>query len=333
MHFFIDFIRSRLSSRWQQNSSGWITGDCPVCVQMGQPRPDQKGRGGFQIYDDEWGYHCFNCKLATRWSPGHLLNYKQRVLLQGLGCTEQDIQRVNIELMREHETAQLLNPLPELPPPFRPDWKEIELPEQSQYLDQLEEVSDNATEMLKMIQDRNLVHWHDWALSNKLKYRRRAILPYRKDGRLVGWTARYTGPLRSGVEKYLVQRPKGFVFNLDRQTDDRQFVVVTEGDFDAITLDGVSLGSNSLSNEQASLIRELRRQVILLPDADRAGSALIEPAIREGWSVSFPEWMEHHKDANSAAQEYGRIFTLNSVIAAAERGPSKIRVLAKKYLK
>ena len=77
----------------------------------------------------------------------------------------------------------------------------------------------------------------------------------------------------------------------------------------------------------------MRRRIILLPDADSAGKELIEPAIREGWNVSFPEWMDTHKDANSAAQEYGRLFVLRSVVEAAESGPSKIRVLARKFLK
>lgn len=333
MHFFVDFVRSRIPMRWKQNSSGWTTGNCPVCVDMGQPRPDTKGRGGFQIHEDEWGYHCFNCKIATRWSKGQKLGAKQKMLLKGFGCTEHELQRLNIELMREHETSELLNPTPDLPPPFQPGWKEVELPAKSSHITEVEKVTPAFEAGLQMLIDRDLTHHTDWAYSSDLKFRKRIILPYRYKERCVGYTARYIGDPPEGTPKYMVQRPQGYVFNLDAQHDDREFVIVTEGDFDALTLDGVALGSNSVSEEQASLIRQMRRRIILLPDSDSAGKELIEPAIREGWNVSFPEWMDTHKDANSAAQEYGRLFVLRSVVDAAESGPSKIRVLTRKFLK
>jgi hypothetical protein len=332
MHFFVEYVSSRIPGNWKKTSSGWIVGNCPVCTKYGQPRPDRKRRGGIQLHDDSWGYHCFNCKVATRWQPGHLLNDKQKDILKGFGCSEHELQRVNIELMREHETAQLLNPTPSMPAPFEPDWPTTELPEGSQMIGNVTEVTPGFEAALQTIVDRHLAHHTDWAYSSAVKFRRRVILPYRYQGRVVGYTARHTGILTAGTPKYIVQRPKGFVFNLDRQNSEREFVIVTEGDFDALTLDGVALGSNSVSHEQASLIRQLCRHVILLPDADRAGRSLIEPAIREGWSVSFPEWMDTHKDANSAAQEYGRLFVLRSTIDAAVTGPSKIRVMAKRLL-
>jgi hypothetical protein len=333
MHFFVDFVRSRIPMRWKQNSSGWTTGNCPVCVEMGQPRPDTKGRAGFQIHNDEWGYHCFNCKVATRWNKGQLLNAKQKMLLRGFGCTDHELQRLNIELMRDQETALLLNPTPDLPAPFSPAWKTVDLPNKSEHITAAETVTTSLSAGLQMLADRGLTHHTDWAYSRDLPMRKRIILPYRYNGHCVGYAARYIGTPPAGTPKYLVQRPKGFVFNLDRQHNNRDFVIVTEGDFDALTLDGVALGSNSVSEEQASLIRQLRRRIILLPDADSAGKELIDPAIREGWNVSFPEWMDTHKDANSAAQEYGRIFVLRSIIESATNNPSKIQLLAKKYLR
>lgn len=335
MHFFVNFIKSRIPMRWKQNSSGWVTGNCPICVDMGQPRPDTKGRGGFQLHDDNWGYHCFNCKVATRWTKGQRLNAKQKTLLKGFGCTEHELQRLNLELLREHETAELLNPTPDLPPPFTPNWKEVELPSNSQLLTEVSPVqmSTSFENVLIMLSERLLLHHTDWAYSDDIKFRRRIILPYRHKDKCVGYAARYIGDPPEDIPKYIVKRPNGFVFNLDAQVEEREFVIVTEGDFDALTLDCVSLGSNSVSEEQASLIRQLQKQVILLPDADKAGHELIEPAIREGWHVSFPEWMNEYKDANAAAKKYGRLFVLRSVIEAAEKGPSKIRVLAKKFLR
>ena len=47
----------------------------------------------------------------------------------------------------------------------------------------------------------------------------------------------------------------GYVFNVDRFADSkREVVIVTEGVFDAILIDGVSIQGNSVGAEQAHLI-------------------------------------------------------------------------------
>lgn len=336
MHFFVEYMRG-LSPAWRPSSGGWVTGNCPACVRMGEPRADTKRRGGFQFGEDEWVYHCFNCKLKTGWSKGNRLSAGARLLLGEFGVSQHDIQRINLELMREEETAHLLNPLPDAAPDFKPDWPEIELPNGSQLLMESDPVNihKNFEAGLTMLSDRQLLHWTDWAYtSSDFKYRKRIILPYRYNGKIVGYTARYIGdPPGSKTPKYLNTKPPHHVFNIDQQKPDRKFVIATEGDFDAISIDGVALGSNSVSDEQASLIQQLHRHVILLPDADKAGNDLIEPAIKHGWSVSFPEWMEQYKDANSASCALGRVFVLRSVLDAITSNPTKIRVLSKKYLR
>jgi len=336
MHFFVDYVRN-LATGWRSSSGGWVTGNCPACVRMGEPRPDTKRRGGFQFGDDEWVYHCFNCKLKTGWGKGHKMNSGTKLLLREFGINDSDLQRIQIELMREEETAQLLNPLPEPTPPYRPDWKEVDLPEGAELFDDIDytKINMNLQTGLEMLHRRQLTHWDDWAYTSKdFKYRRRILLPYRYDDKIVGYTARYIGTPPDGkTPKYLNTKPPHFVFNLDRQNSDRTVVVVTEGDFDAISIDGVALGSNTVSDEQASLINSLRRKTVLLPDADHAGNELIEPAIKHGWSVAFPEWMESYKDASEASLHLGRTFVLKSTLAIATDNPTKIRVLAKKYLK
>jgi len=336
MHFFVDYMRG-LASAWRPVSGGWVAGNCPACTRMGQQRPDSKRRGGFQFGQDEWVYHCFNCKLTTGWGKGNRLSAGARLLLDEFGVSQHDVQRINIELMREEETTQLLNPLPPPAPPFTPEWPEIELPAGAQLLVDTvpEQIHRNFEAGLIMLNDRHLTHWSDWAhTSQDVKYRKRIILPYRYKNKLVGYTARYIGdPPDSKTPKYLNTKPPHYVFNLDQQKPDRKFVIVTEGDFDAISIDGVALGTNSVSDEQASIIKQLRRRVILLPDADMAGGEMIESAIRHGWDVAFPEWMELYKDANQASQQLGRAFVLQSVIASATGNSTKIQVLAKKYLR
>ena len=80
----------------------------------------------------------------------------------------------------------------------------------------------------------------------------------------------------------------GYVFNIDKFVDtDRDFVVVVEGVFDAILIDGISVLGNGVI-EQAHPIDKLNKRVILCPDRDSAGKDLIEKAIELGWEISFP---------------------------------------------
>jgi DNA primase len=336
MHFFIEFVRSRLPATWRQNNTGWISGNCPVCVANGQTRPDRKRRGGFHFSEDEWVYHCFNCGYKTGWKTGSAIGGKVKKLLKQFGVEESELQRMSLGLMREQETAKLINPVPAAQPVYVPQWPEVALPEGAELLmDTSGTLGTNFEAGVVMLDQRELLHWTDWAYTGKdFKYRKRMILPYRYHGKIVGHNARYIGnPPNSETPKYLVSKPAHHVFNLDRQNPDRDVVIVVEGDFDAISIDAVALGSNSLSREQASLINQLKRRTILLPDADKAGRELVEPAIAQGWSISFPEWMETCKDANQASVKYGRAFVLRSVLAAATDNPTKIRVLAKRYLR
>ena len=63
-------------------------------------------------------------------------------------------------------------------------------------------------------------------------------------------------------------------------------MVVTEGVFDAILIDGISVMGNSVTAEQAHLIDKLDLRVIVCPDRDKAGIELIDQALELGWEVS-----------------------------------------------
>jgi DNA primase len=186
---------------------------------------------------------------------------------------------------------------------------------------------------IDMLAERQLLWLNvDWHYANTpLQFKRRVILPYQYKDTPVGYAARYIGDPPEGTSKYIVKKPEHFVFNLDAQGPEREFVIVTEGDFDALSLDGTSVGTNSIDEQQASLLSQLHRRVIVLPDADAAGMKMVEAALEHGFDVSFPDWMDTFKDANGAASFYGRAFTLASVRDSAISNPTKARVLAKRY--
>ena len=103
-----------------------------------------------------------------------------------------------------------------------------------------------------------------------------------------------------------------------------------EGPFDAMSVDGVALNGSEVSDQQAELIDRLQREVIVVPDADRAGSKLVDRAIELGWTVSFPVWLETCKDINEAVVKYGKLFVIKAILAARESSKLKIELKKKK---
>jgi DNA primase len=95
-------------------------------------------------------------------------------------------------------------------------------------------------------------------------------------------------------------------------------------------VDGVALNGSEISDIQVDQIDRLQREVIVVPDTDKAGKKLIDRAIEAGWTVSFPVWQETCKDINEAVVRYGKLFVLKCILAARETSRLKIELKKKK---
>ena len=69
------------------------------------------------------------------------------------------------------------------------------------------------------------------------------------------------------------------------------------------------------------LLNRLQKQIIVVPDRDKAGSKLVEESIEQGWSVSMPDWNQDITDVGDAVSKYGRLYTLYSIVNAALDSP------------
>jgi DNA primase len=167
-----------------------------------------------------------------------------------------------------------------------------------------------------------------WTPEEAYNLHRRIVVPFYYQGETVGYTAR---AIADGVKpKYWSNHPADFVFNLDTQQKNWQFVVVCEGPFDAMSVDGVALNGSEVSDQQAELIDRLQREVIVVPDGDRAGRKLVDRAIELGWTVSFPVWLETCKDINEAVLKYGKLFVIKAILDAKETSRLKIELKKKR---
>ena len=305
----------------KSNTNGWLTMNCPMCIQNGQSRPDTKHRGGVKFEQDRVGYHCFNCGYTTGWRPGQKLGIKLIKLMRVLGVDDGDIQRLKIQLW-----DQVVEDDTVIQEPYKkPEWPEITWPWT---------VRDLNLEAAEYLDSRGVLELSDWytSASPLQGMDNRVILPYMSDSKIVGYTARWIGDVPDNkTAKMVTSRPPSFVFNLDHQSQQRKYTIVTEGEYDALILDGVAVMTNSISPEQAKIIEDIDNEPVVLPDKDRAGMTLALQAAELGWSVSFPDWPDGIKDANEAAQQFGRVAVLQSVISAIESSPLKIKLLARRW--
>jgi hypothetical protein len=151
----------------------------------------------------------------------------------------------------------------------------------------------------------------------------RVLLPYYYEGKIVGNTAR---KITNGKPKYLSDQHPFFVYNIDAQDPLSKYVFVVEGQFDALAVGGVALLTNEISQQQAHIINSLGKEIIVIPDQDKAGLMLIKQAIDYDWTVAFPTWDTDVKDVAEAVQRYGKLFVIVDAIKTAQQGEIKISV-------
>ena len=324
MSIVSDIITAYLPSKRKTTPSGWTSFNAPCCHHNGSTA-DTRGRGGLISEGDTVSYHCFNCGYKASWQPGRGVSKKLRQLLVWLGTPDDAINKLTLDVMRINEGVEVKQRKIEIP-----TFETVPLPADAIKLTDITEFNKFSLAILEYMSARNLnLDDTDYYWSPSLGYRDRLIVPFFFEGRIVGWTARTI--LAGKQPKYLTESQPGYVYGLDEQGYNKVFAIVCEGPVDAIHVDGCALTGSEIGDQQAILINRLAKDVIVVPDRDKAGSKLIEAAIERGWGVSLPEWNADIKDIGDAVSKYGRLYTLYSIASAAESSPLKIRLRAKKW--
>jgi len=192
----------------------------------------------------------------------------------------------------------------------------------------LPDISEDIGKVIEYILGRGMrLDWYDWMWSPAPGYVDRVLIPFYDKGKIVGYTGR---KIKDGKPKYLTDAQSGYVFNIDRQQHARKYVIVVEGQFDAIAVDGVAIMTNEPNETQCARINALGKQVIVVPDKDKPGAKLVKAALDNNWSVSLPPWEDHIKDAAKATEVYGRLYTLTTILQYRVDNEIKIQLLKKK---
>lgn len=316
-------ILSRLSGR-KVNPSGWMSLNCPMCISMGEIRPDKRKRGGFNFTTTNViSYHCFNCGYTTGWHGGSVLGHKFINLLTSINIEDSVVNKLKIESLKEKDQDIVVEPERKV----NLDWESIVLPNNSI------PISDKVDKkVLAYLQSRGKGIYENWDFywspDTYMDLNSRIIVPCYFKNKIVGWVSRHIKPNKDTTPKYYVNVQRDYLFNVDQlYTKDRKYVILVEGPFDAIGIDGVGLLGSQVTDTQAEFLNSFNKKIILVPDRDRAGKKLIPSAIKHGWAVSFPDWDKNVKDVADAVKKYGRLFTLRSIIDTIEDSSMRINVL------
>lgn len=320
-------VQNLLPPKRKSTPSGWTSFNAPCCHHNGE-KQDNRQRGGMLFNNDGFQYHCFNCNFKAGWVPGKLLSKNTKNLFSWMGLPEIEIQKLGLEALKNKED------MPKVEKPLDFNLHQVDLPEATMSIIDwvntayLPDIAEDINKIIEYIANRGMdIYWYNWMWSPAAGFRDRVIMPFYQDGIVVGYTGR---KITEGKPKYLTDAQPGYVFNIDAQTANRKYVIVVEGQFDAIAVDGCAVMHNSPNNTQIMRLNQLSREVIVVPDRDKAGAVMLKAALENHWSVSLPPWGDDVKDVADAVKKYGRLYTLSAILHYRETNEIKIQLLKKK---
>lgn len=313
-------LLSIIPGKKKLTSSGWYSFNAICCSHMGH-RPDKRSRGGIKIEGNSQSYHCFNCGFKCNFTLGRSITVSMRKLLSWSGVDDIEIQRWNLESLQNKDLLD-----------FSVAKQKVNIKFASKSLPKCEKLDKHNPRhkvFIEYIESRG-ISIEDYTFftspDEPLRMGNRIIIPYTFKNKVVGHTSRF---LDNRTPKYLNDQQAGYVFNIDRQKPNWAVCIVTEGIFDALSIDGVAVMHDDISNEQAQLLSTLNRSIIVVPDRDKTGLKLCDRALELGYQVSLPEWHSDIKDTNDAVVRYGKLPTLLSILESATNSKIKIELRKK----
>lgn len=317
-------ILTLIPGKKKLTQSGWTSFNAVCCHHHGH-KADRRGRGGIRFDGDiNWSYHCFNCGFKCGFTIGKQFSKNLKQFLSYCGVDDIQINKWNLESLQNKDLLDIIKVKKQK---FKIKFKEVKLPENTEMI--LAGVPEHI-KFVDYLESRGVgIYDYPFLITpNEVgRNSNRIIIPYTFDGKIVGYISRY---LDNRIPKYIKEQQHGFVFGLDLQKPEYEVCLVFEGIFDALALNGCALTHETISDEQAELLRRLNKRIIVVPDMDKTGLGIIDRALELGFQVSLPDWGEGIKDANDAVLKYGRLPTLLSILQNATNSKIKLQMMRTK---
>lgn len=339
--FLFRAITENVHGKRRKSGTNFLNIDCPLCVTRGETA-DRKQRCGIKQSEKGLGIYCFNCGFRTLWQTGQLLSNPMKDFLRGIGLDDIEINRLNHKaftyrsMFEASPEAMLM-----LPESFAPNFETKSLPKGAKSFEQWAtegcddpDFIDVVTYLYSRGEEIANATTYYWTPSTFAGMNRRVIVPFLFQGRIVGYTARSVDP--DTRPRYQMETQANYLFNSAVMSmTNRKYIILCEGVFDALSINGVGTLGAHLNPQQIAWIKSFGKTVILLPDRDARGGQMIDIAMQNNWHVAFPRgtgqnwWDDDIKDAADAVKRYGRLFTLLSIIETATDIKMKINVQRK----
>lgn len=317
-------IVSLIPGKKKYTGSGWVTFNAPCCQYRGH-QPDKKGRGGIKSEPGIQGYHCFNCDFKCKFQVGKALSRSCRQLLLWLGMDEDDIARWNLESLKHKDLLEIIAARRHR---IKAKFVETSLPGNAELLNETLPEHQRFVEYIKTRGFKPGDYPFMVSPSAKGREKNRVIIPYTYENKIVGHISRF---IDDHDPKYIKEQPPGYLFGYDLQQPDWNVCIVVEGVFDALSIDGCALTSDTISDDQADILLSLNRKIIVVPDFDKTGLDICSRALDLGFHVSIPNWEDGIKDVNDAVRRYGKLPTLLSILQHATTSKIKLKFAKKRY--
>ena len=318
-------ISQTIQDAWKSNRrtklspNGWISGNAVCCVHRGES-VDKKGRGGLIVSGDSVSYSCFNCGFKANYTAGRPIYPKMQKLLQWLGISDRAIQLLKLETLRITTEEGIASSTIQIPRTVKP----VDMPTS----ELLECVQSDWPKHVEFLKTRGFVpEDFPFLVSNDLGFQSRLIVPFIHRDCIIGYSARSI--VAQQRQRYLMRCTMDYVFGLQFVEPEYEWIVVTEGIFDALSIKGLAVMHNEINDAQIEMICDTGKRIIVVPDLDSAGlssrpHSLISAALDNDWNVAFPEW--EMKDINAAYKEYGPLFCVAHILKTATSNQSSIKL-------
>lgn len=293
------------------NSRGWYELRCAVCH-------DHSPRCGFFHDGTYTSVHCWNCGIKAKYEEGSgRLSRNFRRILEAFGVTREDLLSLRSGIFAQarsnHEVVTLENlKKVKLVTPT------VQLPEQSLPLGHPDHI-ELQEPLIDYLRSRAIDPFKIQAhFSLSPRFERRVIIPFFRDGKIIYWQARHID--KNVKPRYLNSSvPRDAVlYGYDELYSGSSLpLFVTEGIFDAISLNGVGLLGSSLNESKIELLRRTKRRIIFVIDRDKTGGSLGRSVIEHNWEFSFVD--PRVKDPNESVVRFGVLYTIYYLLKSATK--------------
>ena len=296
------------------SSTGFYAVRCAVCN-------DHSERAGFKLDGDEVGYSCFNCHTRFRYEEGSgKYSRSMKEVLRAFGVPDEALQEVSATLFfnkadeSEKEITIAAMRRVKLTTP------EVSFPPATKRIgsDGFEELQIPIVEyLLKRKMDPEKFYF-----SRDPKHLGRVVIPFWRDGKLIYWQSRAIDDEVRPRYRNCEISMEAVIYGFDRLFEYSDApLFVTEGVFDAESIDGISLLGSTLNEAKIELLKKTRRRILFVIDMDDNGSDLGKQVLDNGWELTYVD--PRAEDINDSVQKFGRLFTIYSLIRNATTQPGK----------